>query len=277
MKIRETLTETDLTNLLTGSIVGIFPTMILQDDGAMYSKAWELCLDYYVVHSAHKTISPAFAYLIDNLSDVGSNSANALMGKMVRGKFIDKWKSIYKSLITDSYDPLKNYEYTEKKDGTNVEDSSGTKGSIKSGNNKDTIKYGSIDDTVTNEGISRTTQTNDNTNDGIFGFNSESAVGDSTSNTISTETVIGSVDSNVTKSNNKKSGEDIKNYNIQESTNDTTKDNSTYTIDETFKKDGREGIAADMLDRELSFRQKNIFFDIVFRDIDSITTIQIYN
>lgn len=181
-----------------------------------------------------------------SLPEIGSFyiTNKIIRDNILRPKFLEKWKRIYKALIEEQYNPLKDYDITETKVGTNT----------------NTITYGSNVETDGNVATKETTTRSVESADDIYGFNSTAPVGDSTSNTTENETIVGNADDNTTHTNQSKTGSDTKELSI----------NDTNTIS------GRKVSGADLIEKELNLRNKQIFFDIIYKDIDSVLTLQIY-
>ena len=115
---------------------------------------------------------------------------------------------------------------------------------LKSYNIKDTITY----DTSVNTGTKETTQSDNDTNFDTYGFNSETPVGaNNTTNKVS-ETVTGDINDN----------------------------KQTKTGTETTVHDGYDRTPANLVKAELNMRATNIFIDIVYKDIDTVATLLIY-
>lgn len=249
--MKETLTAQQKNDLFVNSlVVGMFTDMFTEED-LFFDLAYPICLGYYTVRSANKTVSPIFNQLFDfvRVNELGEDYisiANTLLGsKIIRPKFIDKWTRVYNTLIEQQYNPLDNVDITE----------------TKSGYNQDTTTYNS---NVENNGKTGTkevvTTNNENSND-VFGFNSSSPVGDTVDTEKATETTYGNAEDNTT-------------HNLQTKTGS---DNTKYDFNESTNRKGRNGSGADLIEAELNVRNTQIFFDIVYRDIDSVATISIYN
>ena len=73
-----------------------------------------------------------------------------------------------------------------------------------------------------------------------------------------------------------KTGTETKNFTVSENDIKTGTETKNFTIDETFSKSGRNVAGADLIQAEIEMRVKQIFFDIVYRDIDSVATIPLY-
>lgn len=312
MRLIDTLTNQSKFNMITGTPVGIFPTMILSDD-LYYSYISDLCLGYYTARSGMKPLSATYILVqeliddygtgyglfIPNGSDSFSTSNNEIfkvltsepigspedvIGKLIRGKFKHKWDKIYKALIEEEYNILNNREYTTEKTGNNTDITTKTGSSTgtnkKIGDSSDTTTYNTtlIDDGTT--GIKITTTTDGSIDNSIFGFNSDTAVNANTRTDKDSETVTGSEDDNTTHNTRKNIGTDTKDFTINETV--TLNNNNNETINntgnnlETIKISGRNNDAPDMIMKELNLRNKQLFFDIIYSDIDSITALQIY-
>ena len=325
MKLRETLTKQQTIDLLSGNVVGIFPSMILSED-AFYGKLYELCLGYYTARSGEKTISMTyerFIFLVNENPEI-NKSPEELIGALIRGKFLDKWNRVYDVLLTSQYDALSNRESTEDKTGNNQNKDTHNTTKAKEGNNTDVMTYdtesgkqGTNTDTTTFDtnvedngktGTSETTTRNVTDENNVYGFNSPSAVGDTNSTETTSETIVGEADKNtshnlqtktgteskefgidetITKTGTEskeigidetvtKTGTDSRAIGISESETHTGTDTTDITISEKLVKSGRDGSGAELITEELNLRNTQLFFDIIYADIDSIATLQIY-
>lgn len=290
MKIKDTLTLEEKSNLfLKSSVVGLFPQMILEDD-AFYSLAYPICLGYYTVQSANKTVSPVYQHMYEftreyalsqGLTDSTDEEILALVnsklgGSVIRSKFIEKWTRVYNTLLTEQYSALDDYSETETKIGNDTDTITYDITDGKTGTNTDTVTHDlKTEDngkTATNE---TTTITGEKYNDS-YGFNSSAAVGDTVETDKSTETVSGEANKNTTQNIQTKTGTESKAIGIDETTKKTGTETKTFGINETRSRNGRNTSGADLVEKELNLRNKQIFFDIVYRDIDSVATIYIY-
>lgn len=323
MKIKDTLSLEEKTNLfINDTTVGIFTTLFEETD-PFYSLAYNMCLGYYTVRSANKSVSPIYEQMFEYVKEILKsqneldsyneqeiiNVVNEKMGSaIIRPKFIDKWNRVYSALMTTQYDILHGFEHNETKVGDNSDTTTYDTSVGKTGNNSDSITYNSSNEKVGNntDTITYDTNSEDNGSTGtkevttinrenssdIYGFNSVSPVGDSADTETSTETVTGNANDNTTHNVNtktgtetkdivigetiSKSGSDTKNITISESENKTGTDTKNFVINETINKSGRNSTGAELIEAELNMRNKEIFFDIVYADIDSIATLQIY-
>ena len=244
MKLIETLTNSELEDLLSADVeelvgIGIFPYLILTTD-PLYNLKGELCRGYYLGSSGQKSISIYFRKLIEYQYDTRWDRPAQLIGSMIRSKFIDKWNRIYSDLKTE-YNPILDYDTTEtiKADNTDTKTYDVTNTDIGSSYNED---------------ISRS---NGNDTNALYGFNSEtpSNTDYSTDNSSDTTNTESEFDNTSTKTGTETFG---------------------ISKDETKTTQGRRASASDLLQDELDFRAKNLLYDIIYRDIDSIATSQIY-
>ena len=245
MKLFDLLTQDNKLALLNGEIIGFFPYIFVEGD-AYYDKLQELCFGYYTYRSGYKSISPTYRRLIELSKDNPNliKSPDEMLGNLIRAKYVEKWNRVYDVLLNKDYDALNNYDFVKTKNGSN----------------SDVVTY---DTNVTDDGKTNTDETtlrNINTADDIYAFNSQTPVGDSTGEEIATERTYADADKNTTHNTQVKSGTDSRNIGI----------------DETETHSGRDGDGARMVTKEIDMRSKQIFFDIVYKDIDSIATLKIY-
>lgn len=277
MKIIETLTTKQITDLFRGEVVGIFPFIIHTTDD-FYSLSHSMCLGYYFNRSGEKTISPAYRKIIEAVTENSNitTSADSMIGKLIRGKFIDKWYRIYNALITSQYNPLLNREYTEDKTGNNQNKDTHNTVKAKQGTNSDITTYDTNVEDNGKTGTSETTTRNVEDANDVYGFNSTTPVGDTHSNETINETVVGEAEKNTSHNIQTKTGTENKQFGINESETHSGTDTTDITIDEKIIRSGRDGSGAELITEELNLRNTQIFFDIVYADIDSITALQIY-
>ena len=277
MKLRETLTRQQTIDLISGNVVGIFPSMILSED-AFYSKLYELCLGYYTERSGEKTISITYERFITFINDNPeiNKTPEELIGDLIRGKFLDKWNRVYDVLITSQYDALNNRESVEEKTGNNQNKDTHNTTKSKQGTNSDITTFDTNVEDNGKTGTNETTTRNVEDANDVYGFNSSSPVGDTYSNEITSETIIGDADKNTSHNIRTKTGTENKQFGINESENHTGTDTTDITINENIIKRGRDGSGAELITEELNLRNTQLFFDIIYSDIDSIATIQIY-
>lgn len=322
IRIRDTLTLDDKEQLLSrGTPVGLFLTMIESVD-PFYKYVYPMCLEYYMVRSWNKQVSPTYYQWLEIMSQIyeseGSPSpgkdkiialANSKIGgNVIRPKFIDKWSRLYRALIDEQYSIIDDYsdnsETTESRTNTTKYNTMVTRGSDNtssithdintktSGNNSDTTTYNTEVEDNGKFGRRETVTHNNTSSNDVYGFNSVSPVGNNydtenrqeitesspeNNTNINTETKTGTEETARTVSENvAKTGTETTKNNTNETEGKTGSDSNTVTVTELKTNSGRRMTGAEILQRELDFRNQNIFFDIVFRDIDSIVTLAIY-
>lgn len=277
MKIIETLTTQQKIDLISGSVVGIFP-YIIQSTDAFFDKQYPICLGYYLNRSGEKTISPTYTKILElvSLAENNDKTSDEIIGKLIREKFIEKWTRIYNTLLASQYDAINNKEFTETKTGNNQNKDTYNSQNAKVGTDTDTITF---DTMVTNDGnsaVKETTTRNDTENNSTYGFNSSIAVPTSDNTDTSSETLTASADDNTTHNQETKTGTESKSIGLNHTDSKTGFDTKDITINETITNSGRDISAPKLIQEELDLRNSNIFFDIIYADIDSVTTIQIY-
>ena len=246
MKVIETLTPQQINQIMVDRLaVGIFPHMIYEDD-PYYNLSDELCVGYYLGHSGSKTLSPLYTRLKELEKDhPDTDDIDEIVGNMLRERFLSKWSKVYDLLITKEYDALNNIDITE----------------TKTGNNTDVTTYDTNIEDNGEVGTHEVKTTNEENTDDVYGFNSTSPVPDSYSTGSLSETVVGDKDKNT-------------NHNIQSKTGTESK---AFGIDESTVKRGRwYGDPTEAVRKEIEMRIKFNFFDIVYRDIDSVFTCPLY-
>lgn len=255
MKLLETLTEQQRTDIVLGTSHGVFSN-ILQSTDVFYKDITDLAREYYFGRSGSKTVSPFYLRVAEL-----NQQPDTILGQVIRSKFIDKWTRIYSALVTETYEPLDEFKEIEtKKFGA-------TK--TRTGTNKDVIDGTEVVTDTTKTSTKETTTRSGETANDRYGFNSVSPVGNDTSNEQATETVSGGLEDNVSQTDNTKNIDNTVTHNI------STKDENGGQ--DTTERSGRNTSGAKLVEEELTLRNKQIFFDIVYRDVDSIMVLQIYN
>lgn len=278
MKLLETLTSQQKIDLFAGRTVGFFQYLLTNSE-PYHDKLTDLCTGYYLTRSGEKTISPTYDKILTAVKEeIITSNPDELLASLIRAKFVDKWNRVYDVLLgkRSNYDPLNDREFTVDRTGNNTDSTTYGKTKTHTGTNTDTTEYGSIteDDgkTATQESTTRTIADSD----AVYGFNSSSAVNDSESSEVTTESVVGDADKNTTYNKQTRSGEDTKTMGFNESEADSGTDAVNHIIDEYIERKGRNVAGADLVEQELKLRNKEIFFDIIYADIDSIVTIPLY-
>lgn len=266
MKLIETLTTTQMTNLLSGNIEGVFVGLF--NDTMLEESAYAICSSYYLYHSGEKKIPRFYESLLQK-----QDNANELITTMLKQRFLSRWENIYKALYSYSYSPLDDFSKTEVKTGTNKDTINYNTSKSKTGNDTDTTTYNisnTEDETLNKE--ENVTRDNTNSSD-IYGFNSSSPVGDTLDTNNETETTTNSDTKNNTY---KKTGTESKEYGVNETETNTGTDTKDYDINEKLEVNGRNVHATELLDKEIKFNIINDLSKIIFKDIDSLITLDVY-
>lgn len=294
--------------------------------GASYVS--ELDIGYYS-HSAQKIISPIVFDISGNelgtdLVPLTERQRTILAGMLFR-IYNRKWDKLW-DVYNSTYNPINNYQMSETETIDRDVTRSGTEGGTVNNANTGTIEdvgtdtgtvtnanTGTVADNGTDTGTVTTvtdrektntgTESNSgtsNTQDGIFGFNSATAVGSDTSDNTNTNTrtdnLSESEDTSVTETRNISNANtrtlntsDLETRNLANgntrtlNTSDLETRNLTHSdteSDDTSRETTREGLTGiytpqQMLNAEIELWQWN-FFKQVFEDIDAILCLEIY-
>lgn len=198
--------------------------------------------------------------------------------QVIGAKYSEKWLKYYEYLVTqkDAYNPLDDNSYNETRTGNNTDKTTYDITQGKKGTNKDTTTYNTETEDNGNVGTNETTtRTSDEAND-VYGFNSATPVGDSTSKTEISETTTGTAETNTTHNLRAHTGTDTKDTTLDHTETKTGTDAKEFTVNEKITRSGRNTTGAELLQKELDFRSKNLFWNMVFDDIDRELCIQIY-
>lgn len=259
MKLKET---TSLLNLLNKEGIfsylyraGKLPSTITQDE------AVQIDINYYLTHSSSKLVSQVYFSLQESFLENVITNVNETLAQIIGSKFYDKWSRIYKA-FTANYEILEDNKYID----TSINEYS------KDSEHKESVNIiNTNESTSTNkENSSVTTDTSNENNDNIYGFNSTKSAPSNSRNGKSTITVSGDKNENFTE--------------LQDNTTQTTTgsldDNKklnleTYSETNNVEHKGNSRPYQELLESELEFR-KNVFYDIIMNDVDSILTLNIY-
>ena len=266
MKLIETLTQQQMTNLLSGQVEGVFVDLFT--DTMLEEYAYAICSGYYLYHSGEKKI-PRFYEKVLNEQE----NANALITTMLKAKYLVRWENIFKALFTYSYSPLDDYSKTEVKTGTNKDTTTYNTSKAKNGTDTDTTTYNitnAEDETLSKE--ENVTRDTSNASD-IYGFNSSTPVGDTLDTNSESETTTNTDTKNNTY---KKTGTESKEYGVNETETNTGTDTKDYNINEKLEINGRNVHATELLEKEIRFNVLNDISKIIYSDIDSLITLDVY-
>ena len=250
--------------------LGVFPH-IFNDNDVWFDDVADMSYQYYLEHSPNKIITPTFERIIDmNLNP------NVIIGSMIRTQFISKWNKVYNSLINSQYNPLENITRTEHKIGDNTDTTTYGSSSTLIGDNTDTVTYDNKTTDINKRKYKDVVIRNTDTEDGVYGYNTQYPVGDEVGSELTNEITQGDEEHNVDTTDRTKLGTDTKSYDISETTTKDGTDTKNFGIDETTTIGGRDKSPSELIDKELSMLNKTTFNEIVFRDIDSVLTLSIY-
>ena len=245
MKMNSTLTSEQWVNLYKGNVEGFFKYLITSGD-SFFSEQYGLCYGYYVDHSYSKIVSPTYERIINMVDDnpsIGTTQFE-LIASVIRNKFNNKWSRVYDLLIEQQYNALNMKDESEHRSGNN--------------SNKKTYNSQFIDDG--NTGTNLVTQRNNKNESSLYGFNSVNPVNTDEDTLDSKEIITGNSTDNTIHNTRVRSGEDT----------------VAAVIDETTTYTGRDTPAARLIDAELNMRNRQIFYDIIYSDIDSVVALAIY-
>lgn len=276
---------------------GIFAKLqVLNVPWRMEGMQASLDLEYHGNRSGQKYISPLVDKMLINgeLSDTNKGKLASVIFTMY-GK---NWEKLWNTLSFD-YDPIENYRMVE----TETTQGTSSNTSVKTGSYTDahsgsdthdtdgTVKY-TGDDTVKHTGTDTTQNTGTITNTGtvetsVYGFNSSNKVpaGASEPNTTTTNNLTDTNTKNLTDTDTKNLTDttDMSLTDTYNSTMTHTDNNLTDTItgsdtgNRQLTRSGNIGVTTSqqMIESERILWDW-IFFDRVFKDIDSVLTLSCY-
>lgn len=275
MLMIDTLTTAERIQLIKNEPVGLFPYLITSTD-SFYALLPALSTGYYTARSGNKSISPAYEFIRSTIAENSlTDSAEQLLANSIRSKFLEKWNRVYTAMIAQ-YEATSDYNIVESKTGKNTDTTTYNSKLEKNASNTNNITY---DTNVTDDGktaTSETTTREGSDNNDIYGFNSNSPVGDTTSTNTQTETTEAEADKNTTHNTSVKTGTENTAIGVDEDQTHSGTDTITHDFGEEKTIKGNKGSVSELIQKELDLRNKNLFFDIVYADIDSVATLQIY-
>lgn len=255
MKIIETITTNQKTQLiLNDTPCGLFLNLFTENE-PLYSLRTPLSTQFYLNRSGNKTTAVIFENVYNIIKENDTDNAltdddiktqinSIIASNILRPKYIDKWKRIYQVLAEEQYNALYDEDFEE-----NV-----------TGSKTDTTTYDTEVENDGNVGTHEKRTYSGNTTNDVYGFNSSSPVGDSTSEDSNEEIVEGDATKNTS-------------HNTQSKTGTDTKDGE-YLESKTRR--GRKATPSELLQMELDFRNKQTIMSIILKDVDEETTLKIY-
>lgn len=241
----------------------------------------------YHTNNGNKLISPLLENFVTNNSITSDNLT--IVGNTISEIYKEKWKALYKTTIM-SYNPIENYNMTEN-ETVNSDIANNESSTSKSTNNSTSTNTtnASQTDNRTSTNKSNVSQTDNNTVENTastdlqtYGFNSSSAVDKdknlSTENIKNNTTSTNETSSSITDNNtlNNESTSSITGNNTLNNENTTTSSASNDTTRE-LKRSGNIGVTTtqQMLQQERELWDWN-YYNTVFKDIDNLLTLMIY-
>ena len=193
--------------------------------------------EYYYNISGQKSLSP----LLRSYTPITTEKMPTL-ANLIYNMFKTNWVKLYNTLSLD-YNPISNYEMNETETTKN-----GRKNTISNTGTRKLDGSGSVNGTTTSK--------NENN---VFGFNSDTSVGD-TENNISTSNNTTSTDNQTTTSNS------------------TETETGDETIDRTLTRSGNIGVTTSqqMIQSERDLWLWNYFYNVVFKNVDRVLTLETY-
>ena len=233
---------------------------------------------YTISSSANKQISPTYERIIELLKENPeiNKSPEELIGKLIRGKYIDKWSKIYDTLIDVAYNPLDDSLEKFSKIANNQVEVTHDTSKGRTGNNTDITTFDTNVEDNGRTGTKETTTRDVNNNDSVFGFNSSTSVGNTNSVEQTTETTLGEETDNTSFNSQTKTGTESKVFGVNETETFTGTDTTGHSINETTTKEGRNSSPSKLVKEEIELRNTQEFFNIVYADIDSVAVLSIY-
>lgn len=270
LKLKETLTQNEITDLVVNSTpITFFPYIITEED-IYYKYLYDLNIGYYFNRSGEKLVSPTFK----NFKEISENYYE-LLGTYIRNKFSYKWKKIYEALENTQYNLEHEYIYNETKSGNNTDTTEYNSSNTLSGTNTDTKTYNTENVNDGNVGVKESTSRKTDSENDVWGFNGGPQPSQADTDVLN-EIFIKDKDSNTTHNIETKTGTDTIDYNLNQTDSKSGNDTKTMMIDESRDVYGRKNPITDLIEKELNLRNREIFFDVVYKDLDSVLTLSIY-
>lgn len=212
------------------------------DDKGIITNTEGVALEYYYSHSGAKYVSPLYTRIYEVTED--HTETSGAVAEILLQRYSDKWLKVKEALLNSNYSPLIDYEHTEERSHTTDR----------------SVTYGSNVAQTGSSSNKETTEQTLETESALYGFNSSLPVNDSSSNSTQNRTSEGIMADNQSESSTAKTGTD----------------KSTDKLTETITKSGRNASGADLIQKELNLRDRNIYLGIIFNDIDKLLTLSIY-
>lgn len=278
IRIFDTLTESEKFLIINGGNNGFSNLFshIFEDNDFGHQTRAHLSYEYYVIRSANKTISPSFSHILKLIEDGGDSQALLeAYGYGIRNKFYDKWKRAYDVLIED-YNPLDTNTSTEIIENNNTKNITYGKNVKLTANNVEQLDGSNTEESSENIGKYESRTTYDDGDEFSYGFNSSAPTPKNTAKNSSTEVIEGDKLRNSASRDTTASRNDTNTITKDENEVNSGTDTHIDEFSQEIIKSGRDESPSALMQKELDFRVRNLFYDIVLKDIDSILTISIY-
>lgn len=272
------------------SLIDVYPEWILNGIFKQlenYNVPWKefvdgntLDLDYYGNRSGAKVISPLVEKLL--VDGVLSTERQAMIAQLCYQKYGFNWTKAWDAFMQE-YDPLQNYKLTKTEDEEYTIDNTVNKTDNRTMNDSGTIgtsNTGTVNvaDTGSSE-ESSSNEYNSNTKNDVYGFDSVDGVPESKSNTTQNNSSSGNASStsNSLTTDNRKS-DTVRDLEVTENKTGSETGQKTKDGSKTTEESGLIGNISyqNMLENELRVRFDWKIFDLIFRDVDKILTINIF-
>ena len=262
-----------ITDIITNTTINISASALYKTFFIIYAatyynpyirvdNAMDLDLEFYLNHSGEKWISPLFSKLIKLYENVDEDNADLLpiikIVQIAHNKFSHKWDKIYDALLVQNYDMLANYGFTETHTETTTEDNTITK----------SINESSSSNGSSSENTNITTTDSGDVKGFDYGYNTnEDGVQTDKTATTNSSTTTGSANDN--KIENESSS--------TRTGNNVDVEDKGGTRDYTKTISGYEGLEPETaIENEIKLRDRYLFYNIIYKDVDSLLTLKIY-
>lgn len=239
-----------------------------------------LDLDYYGNRSGNKIVSSMIDKLL--VDGVLSQDRQDMIAQLCYSKYGYAWTKAWQAIMED-YDPLFNYHMVRTEDETSNATDNITKTKSNSVSDTGTISTENTSSTATEDSSetngSASNDYSSQTGSEVYGFDSVDGVPDSKSSTTQNNS---STDQSNTTSNSETSsssdGTTTRNLSSTMNGNDTENATKNNEISREITQQGNIGVTTSqqMLESELKLRFDYSIFDMIFRDVDKILTINIF-
>ena len=222
---------------------------------------------YFNIHSKYKILSKSIEDLV--------NSENyTLLVSLINNKFTFKWTQLLNSLNNSNYNPIENYSMEEIRTPNLV---------------NETTANTTNNNTITDNNTMSNKSTNSNTNTLTSNYNdtinndveNKTSAFDNNAYQPNTKTTNNTTSNQETTSNSNQESSNSQTQTINNTQNQELSKNESMTTTnkgtETLTRKGNIGVTTtqQMVEQEVELRKHNLI-DIMFNDIDSLLTIDLY-